>query len=228
MGGPGSGRKKGSKNRPGTRTMSQQAGDPRNVEPRTLHAAIVFGNILFGLKGPDLSDAEAVERRWFEFMEICDENHVRPMVTGMAMAFNIPNANFRQVVYGTNGNERYKGITPESRQILKKGYEFLQFLYEYSMENDVHNPAKYIFLMKNYFGYTDQTVNINISADQKPTLPSAEDVAEKYKAMVGRPTLAIEAEAVEVIDDSPTPGDSPTPADAGDSATLSDSRDSRL
>lgn len=193
--------------------MSQQAGDPRNVEPKTLHAAIVFGNILFGMRGPDLSDVEAVERRWYEFMEICDANHVRPMVTGMAMAFNIPNSIFRQVVYGTNGRERYGGLTPESRSILKKGYEFLQFLYEYSMENDVHNPAKYIFLMKNYFGYTDQTVHVNIDLDEKPSLPSSEDVAEKYKAMMGRPTLAIEAEAVEVIDDPATPGDSRADSD---------------
>lgn len=194
MGGPGSGRKKGSKNRPGTRTMSQIAGDPKNVDPDTNRAAIVFGKVLFGLEGPDLSDDEAVLARWYEFLDICADHHVMPMVTGMALAFNIPNAHFRQVVFGTHGNENYKGITPTSREILKKGYEILQLTYEFEMKNDIHNPAKYIFLMKNYFGYQDQTVQIHVDAHEGMALQSADDVAEKYKALVGRPAgIPVEA-----------------------------------
>ena len=216
MGGPGSGRKKGSKNRPGTRTMSQIAGDPEAIHPGTSHAAIVFGKVLFGFEGPDLSDADAVMGRWMEFLDACDEHHVQPMVTGMAMAFNIPNSIFRQVVYGTNGREKYCGITPESRLVLKKGYEFLQFYYEFSMKNDIHNPAKYIFLMKNYFGYQDQTVQIHVDAHEGMALQSADDVAEKYKALVGRPA-GIPVEAIVEGDadtgEAETPRLPPTPED---------------
>lgn len=210
MGGPGSGRRKGSKNAPGTRTMSQVAGDPTNVDPDVNRAAIVFGKVLFGLEGPDLSDAAAVEARWYEFLDICAEHRVMPMVTGMALAFNIPNSNFRQIVYGTHGYEKYKGITPESRQILKKCYEFLRLSYEYEMKNDVHNPAKYIFLMKNYFGYTDQTVQVNVDLRERPELASPEDVVERYRAMLGRPTIAIEADVEDAGDPPADPGsDSP-------------------
>jgi len=219
MGGPGSGRKKGSKNRPGTRTISQIAGDPRNVDPETNRAAIMFGKVLFGLEGPDLSDADAVLARWYQFLDLCAEAEMRPMVTGMAMAFNVPNSHFRAVVYGVGKFERYKGITPASRAILQKGYEFLQFSYEYAMAKDVHNPAKYIFLMKNYFGYTDASVQVNVDLKEAPALGSADDVADRYRQMMGRPTPMIEAEVLDVED----PGD-PEADPAGDSGDSSDSR----
>lgn len=194
MGGPGSGRKKGSKNRPGTRTMSQIAGDPKNVDPTINHVAIVFGKALMGLEPVDLSDADAMEARWLEFLDLCDEHEIRPMVTGMAMAFGIPNGFFRQVVYGYGHHANYRGVTPESRSVLKKGYEFIQMYLELSMQSDIHNPAKYIFLMKNYFGYQDQTVQIHVDAHEGMALQSADDVAEKYKALVGRPAgIPVEA-----------------------------------
>ena len=61
------------------------------------------------------------------------------------------------------------------------------------------NPVKWIFLGKNYFAMKDQSDRVNYNVEMPAQLPSAEDVTEKYKAMVGRQE-PIKIEAIKIED----------------------------
>ena len=137
--------------------------------------------------------------RFYDYLDLCDEWGIRPMVNSMAQAFNTN----RQTLWGVaTGNEHFrhwKGITPESIDVFKKAYDFLQTSWEIYLTEEKGNPVKWFFLAKNYFGYEDQTVKVQRVEVDRGALPSPEEVAAKYALQVGRQQepLLVEAEVVD-------------------------------
>jgi len=203
MGGPGSGRYPRKKGLP-RQTPMTQAHDPTNIDPTTNHKIIEFGKELLALDAPDYSDADAMQERFYEYLDMCDRHHVKPMVNSMAQAFCMN----RRVLWGiATGNDHYKhwkGITPPSVDVIQKAYDFLQTNLEISLMEESKNPVKWFFLAKNYFGYEDQTVHVQRQEAEVTLLPSPDEVAAKYALQVGRPQepLLVEAEIVDVPNDS--------------------------
>jgi len=181
-----------------------QAHDPTNIDPTTNHKIIEFGKELLALDAPDYSDADAMQERFYEYLDMCDRHHVKPMVNSMAQAFCMN----RRVLWGiATGNDHYKhwkGITPPSVDVIQKAYDFLQTNLEISLMEESKNPVKWFFLAKNYFGYEDQTVHVQRQEAEVTLLPSPDEVAAKYALQVGRPQepLLVEAEIVDVPNDS--------------------------
>lgn len=201
MGGPGSGRKKGDGRNNGGRRIPRdknvvvQAQSTDAGDPTSTHAAIVFGKLLLGLEPIDFTDAKQAEERFHLFLELCDEHNLRPMVTGLAMAYGINRNQLQGIASGRKELQNYKGITPECRSIIRKSYEFLEYFLELKLETEKGNPVKWFFLAKNHFGYRDQSEQITRVIDETPRLADPQALAEKYLADSG----AIEVEA-EIVD----------------------------
>lgn len=182
-----------------------EAHDPTNVDPDTNSKVIAFGKELLALEEPDYSDPEAMWQRFCDYLDMCDRHRIKPMVNSCAQAFCLDRRQFWGIA---TENEKYrntKGVTPKSRDVIQKAYNFLQTNLEVSLMEEQKNPVKWFFLAKNYFGYEDQTVQVRRQEGDSLQLPSAEDVARKYAELVGRPQepLQLEAEVTDLPSDSP-------------------------
>ena len=201
MGGKGSGRKPVKDGGPRVRTPMTEAADPTNIDPRVNHKAIGFGKALMALEDPDWTDADSMRERFYEYLDLCDEFAVKPMVSSMAQAFGMDRRTLWGIATGNEAYRHWKGVTPQSIDVIKKSYVFLQTNLEISLMEEQKNPVKWFFLAKNYFGYEDQTVKVQRVEVDRRELPSPEEVAAKYALAVGKTAGELpEADVVEVID----------------------------
>ena len=148
-----------------------------------------FGKEMFTIKRADLSDAEDIQRAFYEYLDLCDKWSLKPMLKGLASVLGIRDYD---VIHIANNDVRvanFRGgiLTPESREAIGKCYAFLAVAWEMYLTEEKGNPVKWIFLGKNYFGMRDQVSEVQVSLDVKPQLRSANDVIADYAAMVGRP-----------------------------------------
>ena len=99
----------------------------------------------------DMTDAQQVDKRVFEYFEICENNDMKPSVAGLAVALGMDRSTllrYRQGIIGKNEDVR---IT------LKRAVDLLDLQMSDYMQNGKINPVSGIFLMKNNFGYQDKT-----------------------------------------------------------------------
>ena len=178
-----------------------QANDARNVDPESNRAAILFGKALFELtrEKVDIADPEAVERRFFDFLDCCDDARLRPMMTGLAMAMGVTPQQLSRVGQGDESCLSRR-LTPKSREILKKAYDFMRLSWEINLQRERGNPVKWLFLGKNYYGMRDQTEQVITHREEGAALPSVEETARKYAALAGRGAAQLEAAPVEAQD----------------------------
>lgn len=102
---------------------------------------------------PDMGDANAVQQRINDYFSLCNEDDMKPTVSGMALAFSV---NRKTLWKWVNGIE-CEFVSKESRDTLKKAYSILECQMENYMQNGKINPVSGIFLMKNNMGYEDKT-----------------------------------------------------------------------
>lgn len=183
MGGKGSGgRRKGAGN------------GAEKVDPDVNHRVIQFTKELTQMDKCDLTDPEAIDERFYDFLALCDKWGMRAGVASYAAALGISRQrlwdltrrDYQQVTVGG------MKLTRESLDIIKKHYGFLEITLENLMMADKGNPVKYFFLAKNHFGYKDQSEHINVNIDERAALPTADEVAAKYAAQLGKPQPEVE------------------------------------
>lgn len=113
----------------------------------------------------DMTDAQAVEDRIFEYFTICEEDDMKPSVAGLALALDVDRRYLWEI------REGRKGKNPVVADTLKRAMKLLDLQMVDYMQNGKINPVSGIFLMKNNFGYADkQEVVVTPSAplgDQK-------------------------------------------------------------
>ncbi len=199
MGGKGSGGRRGS-GVPRESNPVLRGSDPSGVDAAVNSRVMRFGMALMGMEPPDWRDEASVRGRVMEFLGLCDELGIRPMVNGLAAALCMD----RRVLWGLGtGHPKYDGwhqITPSCRDVVQKAYNFLQVSWETYLVEEKGNPVKWLFLGKNYFGYEDQTVRIQRREDDRRDLPDPDEVAAKYALRVGREAPALEAVVEDVVD----------------------------
>lgn len=205
VGGKGSGRKPGFSNGgvPKKSNPIKQMADPSNVDRGVNSAVMAFGRDIMAFEEPDFSDADSVEQRFYDYLDLCERHGVRPMVTSMANAFGLRRQELWGIAVGDPKYANWRGgiLTPKSRYVIQKSYDFLNTAWETYLMAEKGNPVKWIFMGKNYFGMKDQTEQVQVRMDLTPQLPNPEEVAAKYAAMVGKPQEQLpEAEIVEVED----------------------------
>ncbi len=203
MGGKGSGGAHNPKGNPRQAQVVKDANDPAKVDPKVNSKVMKMGIWLMGLESPDYASERALKGRFAEYLEMCDELGIRPMVTSAAQAFGLDRSTYYRLATNYRGYENWHdgALTPESRLVLTKSYEFLNAAWETYLVDEKGNPVKWIFLGKNYFGMRDQTEHVQVRADITPQLTSPEDVAAKYAKMVGKPQEHLPESTLESVED---------------------------
>ena len=97
----------------------------------------------------DNTNPAHVERRVTEYFTLCAQNDVRPTVTGFRSALGVSRTSLWE---WKTGHSR----AGTHQEIILRGYDMLEELWEQYMLNGKINPVAGIFLGKNNFGYQDK------------------------------------------------------------------------
>jgi hypothetical protein len=128
--------------------------------------------MLYELVPVTFESAEEVKERTITYLDICEQNDMKPSVAGYALALGIDRVNLWRIVTGAT-------VKPaEVRNVLKRAYDLLNAQMEDYMQNGKINPVSGIFLMKNAWGYKDKQ-EIEVSANQSDA-ESPDQLAAKY------------------------------------------------
>ncbi len=128
--------------------------------------------MLYELVPVTFESAEEVKERTITYLDICEQNDMKPSVAGYALALGIDRVNLWRIVTGVT-------VKPaEVRNVLKRAYDLLNAQMEDYMQNGKINPVSGIFLMKNAWGYKDKQ-EIEVSANHGET-ESPDQLAAKY------------------------------------------------
>lgn len=128
--------------------------------------------MLYELVPVTFESAEEVKERTITYLDICEQNDMKPSVAGYALALGIDRVNLWRIVTGAT-------VKPaEVRNVLKRAYDLLNAQMEDYMQNGKINPVSGIFLMKNAWGYKDKQ-EIEVSANQGDA-ESPDQLASKY------------------------------------------------
>ena len=118
-------------------------------------------------------DVESIGRRTMEYLNKCKEDGVRVNLSAYALSLGTTPDGLNELVSD-------KRLTDETRAALLKGISMVEaIMIEMMMEQRI-NPVTGIFLLKNHFGYKDQSeisFKGHIETDKK-TLQA------KYRAVV--------------------------------------------
>lgn len=139
----------------------------------------------------DLYDSKAVEDRINEFFTIQFENDLKPTVSGMGMALGLSRQRLWEIKTDNlkGGTTKYD-LPTSTLEAIKKGYNYMEILWENYMQNGKINPVSGIFLGKNNFGYQDKqemvlTPNTNQEAEY-----NVDDIKKRLSAPTS--TLLVE------------------------------------
>lgn len=102
---------------------------------------------------PDMGDNKAVQQRIADYFALCNDDDMKPTVSGMALAFSVDRKTLWRWVNGIECSN----LTAETRNTVKKAYSILECQMENYMQNGKINPVSGIFLMKNNMGYEDKS-----------------------------------------------------------------------
>ena len=118
-------------------------------------------------------NADAIGRRTMEYLEKCKSDGVRVSLSDYALSMGTTPDGLNELIVD-------KRLTDETRNALLKGISMIEaVMIEMMMEQRI-NPVTGIFLLKNHFGYKDQSeisFKGHIETDKK-TLQA------KYRAVV--------------------------------------------
>lgn len=123
----------------------------------------------------DLKKPEEVRDRVNQFYNMCFENDFKPTVSSYAASLGYS----RKSLWALMNNREVGGwenLPTLSIDYIKRGYDSLEQLWEYYMQNGKINPVSGIFLAKNNFGYVDKT---EYTIEPKATLNES-DLEQKY------------------------------------------------
>ena len=108
-----------------------------------------------------------------EYLEICIKNNMKPTLEGLATAFGID----RKTIYKWANNIDSNSLPVNFRTVIKKVYQLLNSNFTDLSINGKINPVISIFLMKNNFGYKDQTEVLQTTTTEST---KADEVMNKY------------------------------------------------
>lgn len=131
-------------------------------EPKKNSRYLREARVAYNLPPIDTSDPAQVEQRINDYLDFCEANEKRPTVVGLANWIGVSS---REITYWKNGQDRGGSVT----KIIQRYRAMMEEYMVDQLQESKTNPANLIFLMKNMFGYKDQTdivVGQNNSEDQ--------------------------------------------------------------
>ena len=151
------GRPKGSKNK-SIRTDREGLVKPDESNSIFIRYSLALSN----LPKIDVNNPEQVKNRVNEYFMISDSYGIKASVASLALAFRVDRTTL--FLWLTRKTETIKN--QEAFNTIKNAYDIICNQYEYMMNSGKINPVAGIFLMKNNFGYRDQT-EYTITANQE-------------------------------------------------------------
>ena len=133
----------------------------------------------------DMNDVGQVNQRICDYLSLCGKYDLRPTVSGLAMALNGHSRQWlSSVVHDkTIGGAGYEANLPtEVADLIKSTHQFLNQMWEVSMQEGTINPVVGIFLGKNNFHYVDKTETV-ITPNTNLATTDAATIEAKYKEL---------------------------------------------
>ena len=124
----------------------------------------------------DMKQPPQVKERIGMYLSICAEDDMKPSVAGLALAFGVS----RKTIWAWANGVDSKTLPEDSRNLIKRAYQFLNAQMEDYAQNGKINPVAAIFLMKNHFGYADKQEVVLTPNQQLGDQVPAEDLEKKY------------------------------------------------
>lgn len=130
-------------------------------------------------------DPKRIMERFDVYLDSCEKYDLKPTVAGTALAMGFDRKRLWE--FASGNRKEYKGskVTPDCVDTFKKIYDFLNAGIEDLLSGEEKNPAKWIFLAKNSFGYSDTKEQLVRTRDETNLLPSAKEVAAEYAKRLG-------------------------------------------
>jgi len=127
------------------------------------------------LKLPEINrdNIEEVEERIYLYFEKCIENDVKPGVAGLCLALGITRQAWSMWGAGERRNPEYQELVRKTRLVMESIME------QYMLQGKI-NPVTGIFLLKNNFGYKDQSEHIITPGELGDRPLSTEAIKRKY------------------------------------------------
>ena len=121
---------------------------------------------------------EGIRNRFSDYLDACEDFGMKPTVTGVAMAMGMDRRRFWEIASGNKASWHGQRINSETVDSCKRIYDFLESVLESYLSDEARNPAKWIFIAKNHFGYTDTREQlVRQVPDRAPRLSAAEVAA---------------------------------------------------
>ena len=131
----------------------------------------------------NLQDAQQVQQRIADYIIFCNSHEIRPGIAGMAASLGIERKRLWDIKNGIVNKYSDKYNVPKSVQdVVKKAYDTMEAMWEYSMQSGKINPPCGIFLGKNNFGYQD-VVDYNITPKQDTSVLPSEDLQKRLESL---------------------------------------------
>lgn len=120
----------------------------------------------------DRGDRKQVEDRIMYYFQTCIEQDIKPGMAGLCLALGISRKTW--CLWGQGRSRDYADLVEKSRLLMES-------IMEQYMLNGKINPVTGIFLLKNNFGYSDQS-EIVVTPNNNPlgNQPDPETLKQKY------------------------------------------------
>ena len=149
---------------------TEQNGKPPAVDNRQIVISVLDQYKLQKRKRINLSTAtgDEVEKRILQYMMACAERNVKPTVPGLALSLGVT---YSTIINHAKGLSSYD---PEVKEALDNGLLMLNATLESAMQEGKTAPVSGLFLLKNNFGYKDQS-EITV----RPQMPLGQGKSQK-------------------------------------------------
>lgn len=121
----------------------------------------------------DCNDREQVERRIAEYFQLCIDDDVKPGVAGLCLSLGIDRRTWYSWGTGIRRKGEYMDIVARTRLVMES-------ILETYMQHGQINPIPAIFLMKNHFGYRDQSEVVLTPSNPMGDVQDVETLRRKY------------------------------------------------
>lgn len=129
----------------------------------------------------DLKDPLQVRDRAMKYFQSCEDDDMKPSVSGLAFAFGLDRRRLWEIVNGVVGRHpATRDVNPESLDLLKNAYQMLTIQMESYMQDGKINPVSGIFLMKNNMDYKDKQEVVLTPGTDSGDSATPEQLREKY------------------------------------------------
>lgn len=121
---------------------------------------------------PSIDFPKTIETACEQYLSICEDDGVKPSVSGLALALGVRRETLLKWVNGDINNN-------ESGDIIRYYFSLLEIFDETALKDNKTNAVSGIFIAKNNYGYKDE-IEIK-KVDEKPL--SIEEIEKKYREM---------------------------------------------